>query len=57
MTKIFRVLVQVEELMDNEFKRIISLEKTTNHKTGVIKAISEYFQQTINFINRLSEDK
>ena len=57
MIKLFRVTVQLEELLNDEFKRIICLEKTTNNKAGVLNILTDFHGQTSDFINELLENK
>ena len=55
MLKLFRVTVQVEELVNNDFKCIISLKKTTNNEAGVLNIVADLHGQISDFIDELLE--
>ncbi len=57
MEKIFRVFVQIEQLIDDDFKRIIGLEETTRNITGIREVLADKYNAVFKFLDKLPEDK
>ena len=53
MDRLFRVLIQVDKLIDNEFKRIISLERICDNEEEIEVIVTNYHSQVSEFVDKL----